>query len=247
LVGAGAVSVTGKIKYTKVITALEKVGVVVDVEKVIAKFGSESKFLKYVDEFGGEAKFTELVKNAGGIDELTRLVDEAGGIEKFLSAVEEAGGLEKYLDNLHPISEEAKSHLIDTEGIVNKKVSGGHNQEKFQKFAQENKIKIVSEKPHPSIPGVKELEYQMPKLDRAGNVVEPIEYRGKPYQKTVYDPSMISDDVMYQWGQEAMRSGVKNKEGTQITGKAKNGLKFVGYLDKNENIKNFHPVIDEKM
>lgn len=242
LIGVGAVSAVGKLKYMKVITALEKIGVVVDVEKVIAKFGSQSKFLKYIDEFGGEVKFTELVKEAGGIDELTRLVDEAGGTKEFLEAVEEAGGVERYLDNLHPISENAKPHLIDPEGIVNKKVSGGHNQEKFIQFAEENKIKIASERNHPSIPGVKEIEYQMPKLDRAGNVVDPIEYKGKLHKKTVYDPSLISDDMMYQWGQEAMRSGTK--EGKKITGYAKNGLRFRGYLDESGNIKNFYPMIE---
>ncbi|MBC2306232.1 CdiA family toxin C-terminal domain-containing protein [Listeria booriae] len=60
--------------------------------------------------------------------------------------------------------------------------------------------------------------------------------------KTVYDPSIISDEKMYQWGQEAMQSGVIS--GRLVEGSASNGLKFRGYLNESGKITNFFPIID---
>nr|WP_312025614.1 EndoU domain-containing protein [Listeria booriae] len=52
----------------------------------------------------------------------------------------------------------------------------------------------------------------------------------------------MSDEKMYQWGQEAMQSGVIS--GRLVEGSASNGLKFRGYLNESGKITNFFPIID---
>ncbi|MDM5154709.1 CdiA family toxin C-terminal domain-containing protein [Bacillus sp. DX1.1] len=114
----------------------------------------------------------------------------------------------------------------------------------FIKLCQGNSIDdlIVSKRPHPTIEGVYEVNYQIPRKDMAGNIAEPVTCKIIKEPKTVYDPSVISDDVIYQWGTEAMKKGTIN--GTRVEGTASNGLRFFGYLDESGNVKNFYPILD---
>ncbi|MBC1231372.1 hypothetical protein HB816_12990 [Listeria booriae] len=141
----------------------------------------------------------------------------------------------------------AKNHLKNVENITAKKgIVGGHNLNEFNKALKSQGFNsgdlIVSKKPHPFIKGVYEIEYKIPRKDMAGNVAEPVSYKNIKEPKTVYDPSIISDEKMYQWGQEAMQSGVIS--GRLVEGSASNGLKFRGYLNESGKITNFFPIID---
>lgn len=64
-------------------------------------------------------------------------------------------------------------------------------------------------------------------------------YKKVKAPKTVYDPSVISDEKMIQWGKEAMENGK-----SVIIGECSNGLKFIGYLDDHGTVKNFYPVLN---
>lgn len=62
--------------------------------------------------------------------------------------------------------------------------------------------------------------------------------------KTLYDPNVISDELIFQWGLEAIQQGVIQPDGRSVIGKAPNGLRFKGYLDTNGNVTNFFPMLD---
>ncbi|WP_036098571.1 EndoU domain-containing protein [Listeria floridensis] len=141
----------------------------------------------------------------------------------------------------------SKNHLKNVETVNTKKgVVGGHNMDEFnnalknQGFNPENLI--VSKKPHPTIDGIYEVEYKIPRKDMAGNIAEPVSYKNIKQPKTIYDPAKISDEKLYQWGQEAMKNG--EIDGRLVEGTASNGLKFRGYLNEAGEITNFFPILD---
>ncbi|WP_209443726.1 CdiA family toxin C-terminal domain-containing protein, partial [Paenibacillus camerounensis] len=141
-------------------------------------------------------------------------------------------------------------HMINAQGLVrkgNKGVVGGHNLENFEKILTDQGWKlddvIVSRTPHSTVPGVYEIEYRLPALDRELKVV-PGQYKNIPQPKTVYDSNVISNEQMLVWGKEAMANGVIN--GRLVTGYSSNGLRFTGYLDDSGNITNFHPSFEGK-
>ena len=141
----------------------------------------------------------------------------------------------------------AKNHLKNVENVNTKKgIVGGHNMDEFNKALKNQGFKsddlIVSKKAHPSIEGIFEVEYKIPRKDISGNIAEPVSYKNIKEPKTVYDPSKISDEKIYQWGQEAMQNGKVN--GRLVEGTASNSLKFRGYLNEAGEITNFFPVID---
>lgn len=97
---------------------------------------------------------------------------------------------------------------------------------------------------HPTIDGIIQIEYKIPKLDNKGNLTGEYKYFKNP--KTVYDPLKISDETIIEWGKAAMQQGMDAGSivGRKITGVAPNGLKFEGYMDSDGIITNFYPKID---
>ncbi|HZG76703.1 MAG TPA: RHS repeat-associated core domain-containing protein [Paenibacillus sp.] len=137
-------------------------------------------------------------------------------------------------------------HLIEVEDVVrkgNKGIVGGHNLENFEKAFTDRgwslDENIISKTTHPTVSGIYEIKYQIPAVDTKGNII-PGQYKNIPNPKTVYDPSVISNEQMLQWGQEAMKKGIIN--GRIVTGTASNGLKFQGYIENGE-ITNFFPTL----
>ncbi|WP_169741053.1 CdiA family toxin C-terminal domain-containing protein [Carnobacterium gallinarum] len=97
---------------------------------------------------------------------------------------------------------------------------------------------IINKKPHPTIDGIYEIDYQVPK-EVKGQLI-PNEYKKIPEPKTVYDPKIFSNEDMYNLGVEAMQNGKVN--GRVIKGISSNGIEFTGYLDDvTGELKNFHP------
>lgn len=106
---------------------------------------------------------------------------------------------------------------------------------------------------HPSINGVKQITYKMPAYD--GKSPEPVGWREKEFSKTVYDPKVIPNEQMLEWGREAVKEaqeagrlqtlpGLADNKNIPIMGYSKNGLKFLIYIDNQGLIHNFHPVLD---
>ena len=160
---------------------------------------------------------------------------------KVLSEMWEAERIANKLDDI-PIGSNAANHLKNVEGFTQPKgIIGGHNSNAFFETLDEVGGRIVSETPHSSISGIKEVRYEILKKGIDGNPLVPPEYKIVKKPKTIYDPNLISDKQLYEWGQEAMKNGVI--EGQEITGIASNGLKFVGYI-RDGKVTNFYPVLN---
>lgn len=115
-------------------------------------------------------------------------------------------------------------------------IGGAHNLEEFMKYSDEFKIVNITE--HPTIPGVKHIEYQMTTLDKFGKPTGG--YNSKIFEKTVYDPSIISDSKMAQLGREAAEQA--NKAGTltrEWSGIANDGTKMRGYLNDAGEVRSY--------
>ncbi|PSA89736.1 TopI - like protein YobL [Bacillus atrophaeus] len=139
-------------------------------------------------------------------------------------------------------------------------VSGGHNYEEFKKYfhnSEQYKLEEVKKNEHPNIKGIYDIEYRLK--------IEVKDYRGQgtgkfklepkegkdPLRKTIYDPSVISDEEIIKLGKEAMENGLLKNQvdelGYQdkIRGTSSNGLKFEGFRNKETGeISNFYPVIE---
>ncbi|WP_419156723.1 PrsW family glutamic-type intramembrane protease [Rossellomorea sp. BNER] len=140
------------------------------------------------------------------------------------------------------------THLIEVVDIVRKKgkgVVGGHNLENFEKTFKEKgwdlEECIISKRKHPTIEGVYEIEYGLPKLDMEGKLI-PGELKNVSHPKTVYDPNIVSNEQILKWGEEAMKNG--KIVGREITGVSSNGLQFRGFIDESGEITNFFPTLD---
>lgn len=149
--------------------------------------------------------------------------------------------------NNFKFGDNVKNHLKNVENVNTKKgVIGGHNLEEFNNALTNQGVGldelILSKKPHPSIEGIYEIEYRIPKKDITGNVAKPITYKNIDTPKTVYDPSVFSETDIYNLGVEAMQNG--KIIGGRVEGTASNGLKFIGYLDEAGKVKNFFPILD---
>ncbi|HHH5728687.1 TPA: T7SS effector LXG polymorphic toxin [Listeria innocua] len=150
-------------------------------------------------------------------------------------------------NNKFKFCENVRNHLKNVEKVnIKKGVIGGHNINEFNNALKKQGVDIeeliLSKKPHPTIEGIYEIEYRIPKKNIAGNIAEPISYKKIDTPKTVYDPSVFSETEIYNLGVEAMQSGkIIDK---RVEGIASNGLKFIGYLDNTGKVKNFFPILD---
>lgn len=140
---------------------------------------------------------------------------------------------------------EQKKHLTSFDGITNKGIYGTHNINEFAQAASENGIKIISQTPS-NVKGISEVVYQLPKKDRAGNIIHG-EFKEKPFVKTVYDPKVFSDQKILDLGQQAASSGYKDaiSHGRREYQSTAGGVKFQVYLDQQTGrVTNFFPVLE---
>ena len=90
---------------------------------------------------------------------------------------------------------------------------------------------------HPTQLGLQKVEYQIRALDRAGN---PAGFKAKVFEKTVYDPRLISDSDMLRLGREAADNALaRGALEREWTGTASNGMQFRGYLDSSGAVRSF--------
>ncbi|NDO27650.1 hypothetical protein ADH76_01185 [Enterocloster clostridioformis] len=138
------------------------------------------------------------------------------------------------------------NHFIRGDGIGPKKrgVLGAHNMNYFDSTLESTgfpleDLKVGPPIPHPTIEGIYTQQYRVPAYDGRGNFIG---YKNIPDPKTIYDPAIISNRQMLDWGQEAMQNGVIT--GRIIEGTASNGLQFRGFIE-NGVVTNFFPVLPQ--
>ncbi|WP_198406337.1 LysM peptidoglycan-binding domain-containing protein [Delftia acidovorans] len=130
------------------------------------------------------------------------------------------------------------THIIKRDYNVPSKrgIGGAHNVEEFMKYSDE--FRTVNVRNHPAVDGIKTIEYQLRAKDPAGSYLK--EYREKIFEKTVFDPSIISPQDFLSLGRQAAAQaqslGPLNRT---WTGTAPNGLKFMGYLDNHGAVRSF--------
>uniref|UniRef100_UPI003EBE47F1 CdiA family toxin C-terminal domain-containing protein n=1 Tax=Bacillus maqinnsis TaxID=3229854 RepID=UPI003EBE47F1 len=115
-------------------------------------------------------------------------------------------------------------------------IGGAHNRDEFMK----NDVNILNVKKHDTLPGVEKITYQVPSLD--AKTGQKTGWREKSFDKTVYDPKLISDEEFIKRGKEAVDNafsrGVLGREWQGYDGK---GIKWRGYTDKNGEVTSFYP------
>lgn len=87
-----------------------------------------------------------------------------------------------------------------------------------------------------------EIDYQLPAKNVHGQFSG--NWKHIPHPKTVYDNTVYSDLQILEWGKEAMKNAVPVGNNVRsITGTAKNGMRFQGYINaETGEITNFHPI-----
>ena len=133
-------------------------------------------------------------------------------------------------------------HLTAIDKFTQKNgVGGAHTIESFNQAVKDYNLRIVSKTEHPTVKGIYQIEYEIPlknkKLEYTGDYksVEP---------KTVYDPNIISDEKILEWGQQAANNGLENAiiNNRSAFNSTVNGVEFRVYVDlKTKTIRNFHP------
>ena len=126
---------------------------------------------------------------------------------------------------------------IDSSVPRRRGIGGAHNSTEFFK----NDVEIISETPS-KIPGVKTVEYKMPKLNPDGTPTG--EYGSKVFKKTIYDSDIISDDEFISRGLEAANDAItKSDDGVmprEWYGIDSEGITWYGYFEDGK-IKSFFP------
>jgi len=103
-----------------------------------------------------------------------------------------------------------------------------------------NDINIVSKEKHPTMPGVEKIEYQIPSID--GKTGEVTGWKAKVYEKTLYDPKVISNENYSRLGKEAANDAAsKGALGREWQGYDSNGVKWRGYTNSNGEVISFYP------
>lgn len=84
------------------------------------------------------------------------------------------------------------------------------------------------------------ITYQVPSLD--AKTGQKIGWKAKPFDKTVYDPKLISDEDFIKRGKEAVNNASsKGVLGREWEGYDGQGIKWRGYTDKDGAVTSFYP------
>ena len=135
-------------------------------------------------------------------------------------------------------------HIRDRDHDVPRRdgIGGAHNAEAFEQALRDTGAMVVSRIPDPNVPGVTHIEYRIPALDRIGQPTG--EFRRQAIPKTVYDPTVISDEEMMRWGREAAAQAQQANGGTlpnRWDGETAAGIRIRGYADPAGSVRSFHP------
>jgi uncharacterized protein YeaC (DUF1315 family) len=231
-----------------------------EITEAILKMDGES-VLKQADQLLDD------LKGLGVSDEVIEKFAKRGGVKGLDEATGKISKLSPNQVNSLNLSNSSNiksilgsdysTHLTDVKAFSQSAgVTGGHNKANFYNYLNNNGIQInqVSVTPHSSVSGVEVIKYQIPAKDAAGNIIKDssgnVVWKNTVFEKTVYDPSIISDSQMLKWGEEAMKEGLDNLKLTFQSGSNTivegifNGLKMRGYWNPVTGaIENFHPIL----
>ena len=140
----------------------------------------------------------------------------------------------------HDASEWAKIRKIDATNNPSYQVAKGKT------LDQVEEVVVLKDIPHPSVPGVRRIEYKIPAIDGNANPnITTGELRGdgaKNFTKTIYDPTVWTDEKLEQAVKEAIQDAVSNTTDGTLTrewiGETVEGHKIRGYFENN-HIKSF--------
>lgn len=195
---------------------------------------------RYYNPGTGRFLTPDPIKLAGGLNSYQYVPNPTGWVDPL--GLNNCPGVTTYKGV--PISNNAKNHLEKADGYSPKSgIKGAHNRDDFLQAATDNKLHIISETQHPKIPGLSEITYGRDSLDRTGQAVGIKEF-GSP--KTVYDPSIISTDKMFNTGREAAAKGYNQarSDGNRAYSASHDGITFRIYLDETlTTVTNFHPTM----
>ncbi|MGG1240517.1 T7SS effector LXG polymorphic toxin [Bacillus sonorensis] len=135
-------------------------------------------------------------------------------------------------------TETLANHIKNTDPKVPRRrgIGGAHNKNEFLK----NNVKILSVQRHPKLKGIEKVVYKVPSLDpKTGEITG---WRAQEFKKTIYDPSVISDDDFLKFGKEAAADAASKGNLTRVwEGYDSNGVKWIGYTDTNGTVTSFFP------
>jgi RHS repeat-associated protein len=128
-------------------------------------------------------------------------------------------------------------HIIYVDPSVprSRGIGGAHNKSEFMK----NNVNLISSRKHPNMPGVETITYQIPSIDgKSGKITG---WKEKKFEKTVYDPKIISDQEYIKHGKEAANeAAAKGTLGREWSGYDNKGIKWRGYATDGE-VTSFYP------
>ena len=201
----------------------------------------------FVATVGIDVVLGVLVKKAAG--KASNYGDDLNRVDEVHAHSDDVNKIPSNTNNIYPeginFDTNQPNHLANLDGFKQQKgVAGAHNLDAFNQAVNQYKLKIVRKDKHPTIEGIYEIEYQVPKKNKQGQYTGDYRTPKNPLIKTVYDPKVISDVKILEWGQQAAAQGYKNAITQQlgIYDETVNGLDFRIYLDLNTGkIRNVHP------
>jgi hypothetical protein len=222
----------------------------------VAKIGVDALMTLLTSKVADE--ISKNVDNVNQVDEITASSDEVNpgrindandldNANKTPSTDTEATPITANNINYHEgirYKENLPKHLRDFDGIGKNGINGTHNLDVFEQVVTEKNIKVVSKNEHPNVKGIYDIKYQVPKVNKR---LKPTGEYKKPREKTVYDPSIHSDDKILQLGKQASTNGYENAvfNNRRIYEETVQGIRFRIYLDlTTKEVTNFHPVVN---
>ncbi|MGB4775658.1 MAG: CdiA family toxin C-terminal domain-containing protein [Daejeonella sp.] len=136
----------------------------------------------------------------------------------------------------HDAIEFAKIRQINAVGNLNYEVIVGKSLEEVEE------IVILKKTSHPTIPGIKQIEYKIPALDSKLKTTGALRGDGaKNFTKTTYDPAIWTDIKLNKALKEAIQDAANKNGGIlkrEWNGLTSNGYTMRGYFD-NDKITSF--------
>ena len=174
------------------------------------------------------------------VDSLKKLDIAADQTKNFLATLKKFKidpAAVKFPDGIS-FNKNLKNHMKSFDGLAQKTgIKGAHNMKDFEALVDTKGIKIVSKTETPT-KGIYNIRYEIQKLDKLG--MPTAEMKAVKSSKTVYDPTVFSDDEMLWLGQVAAAGGDFSKA-DRMFDSAVGGLMFRVYHE-NGVVINIHPV-----